>query len=86
MTLSLTKTEQAMRLSAEYFSPFGGVRAAGSEPCGAEGAEGTIVHVIPPPETRIPLARLDQSPVLLRLGYDQARTWLEGSVTAGQSS
>ena len=51
--------------------------------CGdGEGAERTIVHVIPPPETHIPLARLDQSPVLLRLGYDQARTWLEGSVTA----
>jgi NTE family protein len=46
--------------------------------CGTdEGDGGPIVHVIPPPETRIPLARLDQSPVLLRLGYDQAKTWLE---------
>ena len=36
-----------------------------------------IVHVIPPPETRIPLGRLDQSPILLRLGYDRARAWLE---------
>jgi predicted acylesterase/phospholipase RssA len=44
-----------------------------------EGARGTVVHVIPPPETHIPMARLDQSPVLLRLGYDQARTWLEGN-------
>jgi predicted acylesterase/phospholipase RssA len=43
----------------------------------SESARGTIVHVIPPPETHIPLARLDQSPVLLRLGYDRARTWLE---------
>jgi hypothetical protein len=39
------------------------------------------VHVIPPPEAHIPLARLDQSPVLLRLGYDQARTWLEGTLS-----
>jgi NTE family protein len=49
----------------------------------SEGGQGTIVHVIPPPETRIPLARLDQSPVLLRLGYDQARTWLEGNALPG---
>ena len=48
-----------------------------------EGAPGAIVHVIPPPETHIPLARLDQSPVLLRLGYDQARTWLEGNPLTG---
>jgi predicted acylesterase/phospholipase RssA len=39
----------------------------------SESARGTIVHVIPPPETHIPLARLDQSPVLLRLGYDRFR-------------
>jgi len=49
----------------------------------SESARGTIVHVIPPPETHIPLARLDQSPVLLRLGYDQARTWLEGNPLPG---
>jgi NTE family protein len=44
----------------------------------AAGADRPIVHVIPPPVTRIPLARLDQSPALLRLGYDGARAWLEG--------
>jgi predicted acylesterase/phospholipase RssA len=49
----------------------------------SQGAGGTIVHVIPPPETHIPLARLDQSPVLLRLGYDQARSWLEGNPLPG---
>ncbi len=42
-----------------------------------EGTDRPIVHVIPPPEARIPLARLDQSPTLLRLGYDRARAWLE---------
>jgi hypothetical protein len=42
-----------------------------------DGAERPIVHVIPPPPTRIPLGRLDQSPALLRLGYEQARSWLE---------
>jgi predicted acylesterase/phospholipase RssA len=49
----------------------------------SEDAQGTIVHVIPPPEMHIPLARLDQSPVLLRLGYDKARTWLEGNYLPG---
>jgi len=49
----------------------------------SEGAGGTSVHVIPPPETHVPLARLDQSPVLLRLGYDQARTWLEENPPPG---
>lgn len=47
----------------------------------SEGADRPLVHVIPPPEARVPLGRLDQSPALLRLGYDQARTWLEGNVT-----
>jgi NTE family protein len=42
-----------------------------------EGLDRPIVHVIPPPVTRIPLARLDQSPALLRLGYERARAWLE---------
>jgi hypothetical protein len=46
----------------------------------SEGTDRPIVHVIPPPVTRIPLARLDQSPALLRLGYDRARAWLEGNV------
>ena len=46
-----------------------------------EGADRPLVHVIPPPEAHVPLGRLDQSPALLRLGYEQARTWLEGNVT-----
>jgi predicted acylesterase/phospholipase RssA len=50
-----------------------------------EGGGATIVHVIPPPETHIPLARLDQSPVLLRLGYEQALNWLEGNPSPGAS-
>jgi predicted acylesterase/phospholipase RssA len=45
------------------------------------GADRPVVHVIAPPEARVPLGRLDQSPALLRLGYDQARTWLEGNLT-----
>jgi predicted acylesterase/phospholipase RssA len=49
----------------------------------SESGRGTIVHVIPPPETHIPLARLDQSPVLLRLGYERARTWLEENPLEG---
>jgi NTE family protein len=43
-----------------------------------DGAARPTIHVVPPPETHIPLARLDQSPALLRLGYDRARRWLEG--------
>lgn len=38
-----------------------------------------IVHLIPPPELHIPLARLDRSSVLVRLGYNRARAWLEGA-------
>jgi predicted acylesterase/phospholipase RssA len=38
----------------------------------------TIVRVIPPPDLHIPLAHLGQSQNLLRLGYEQARAWLEG--------
>jgi predicted acylesterase/phospholipase RssA len=48
-----------------------------------EGVDGSIVHVIPPPDTRIPLARLGQSQDLLRLGYEQARAWLEGAPLPG---
>jgi NTE family protein len=48
-----------------------------------EGADRPIVHVLPPPVTRIPLARLDQSPALLRLGYDRTRAWLEGNALTG---
>jgi predicted acylesterase/phospholipase RssA len=46
--------------------------------CGTgEGTDSPIVHVIPPPAIHVPLARLDQSPVLVRLGYERARAWLE---------
>jgi hypothetical protein len=54
-----------------------------------EGADRPIVHVIPPPLTRIPLARLDQSPALLRMGYDRALAWLEGDrdlISSGDQS
>ena len=40
---------------------------------------GPTVHVVPPPDMHIPLARLGQSQDLLRLGYEQARAWLEGT-------
>jgi NTE family protein len=56
---------------------------------GGEGADPLIVHVIPPPVTRIPLARLVQSPALLRMGYNQALAWLEGDsdlVSSGNQS
>jgi NTE family protein len=43
-----------------------------------EGGERPIVHVIPPPAMHVPLARLDHSQALLRLGYDQAKAWLDG--------
>jgi predicted acylesterase/phospholipase RssA len=42
-----------------------------------------VVHVVPPPAVYIPLARLDQSKSLLRVGYDQARAWLEGTPLPG---
>ena len=44
----------------------------------ATGTDQPVVRVIPPPSMHIPLARLGQSQSLLRLGYDQARAWLEG--------
>jgi predicted acylesterase/phospholipase RssA len=43
-----------------------------------EGADELIVRVVPPPELHIPMGRLDQSKTLVKLGYDQARAWLEG--------
>jgi len=82
--------QQAVALGARelYVLPTAPAQVAalvrqGAECDTGEGALGTIVHVIPPPETHIPLARLDQSPALLRLGYDQARTWLEGNPLTG---
>ena len=44
----------------------------------AEESEPPVVRVIPPPALHIPLARLGQSESLIRVGYDQARAWLEG--------
>jgi NTE family protein len=76
--------QQAVALGARelYVLPTAPAQVAALERQGAtcdagEGVDRPIVHVIPPPVTRIPLARLDQSPALLRLGYDRARTWLE---------
>jgi NTE family protein len=76
--------QQAIALGAReiYVLPTAPAQVAALERQGAtcdlvEGADRPIVHVIPPPVTRIPLARLDQSPTLLRLGYDRARAWLE---------
>jgi NTE family protein len=76
--------QQAVALGARelYVLPTAPAQVAALERQGAmcdagEGADRPIVHVIPPPVTRIPLARLDQSPALLRLGYDRARAWLE---------
>jgi predicted acylesterase/phospholipase RssA len=43
------------------------------------GDGGPIVRVIPPPDMRIRLAHLGQSGNLFRLGYDQARAWMEGT-------
>jgi NTE family protein len=36
-----------------------------------------VVRVVPPPAMRVPLANLGQSATLLRLGYEQTRTWLD---------
>ena len=47
-------------------------------------ANGAIVRVIPPPDVRIPLARLGQSQDLVRLGYEQARAWLGGAPLPGE--
>lgn len=44
----------------------------------AERVDGPVVRVISPPEVRIPMARLDRSQTLVRLGYEQATAWLEG--------
>jgi NTE family protein len=51
----------------------------GIVPGTARGADGPTVHLIPPPELHIPLGRLDQTPTLLRLGYERAQAWLDGS-------
>jgi len=47
-------------------------------------ANGAIVRVIPPPDVHIPLGRLGQSQDLVRLGYEQARAWLEGAPLPGE--
>jgi NTE family protein len=49
----------------------------------ADRADRAAVRVIPPPEVHIPMARLDQSQNLFRLGYEQARGWLEGRPLSG---
>jgi NTE family protein len=76
--------QQAVALGAReiYVLPTAPAQVAALERQGAtcgtrEGTDRPLVHVIPPPEIHIPLARLDQSPVLLRLGYDRTRAWLE---------
>jgi predicted acylesterase/phospholipase RssA len=46
-------------------------------------SEGPTVRVIPPPLTHIPMAYLGQSANLVRVGYDQARAWLEGKPLPG---
>ncbi len=48
-----------------------------------EGVDGPTVHVVPPPDMHIPLARLGQSQDLVRLGYEQARAWLDGAPLPG---
>ncbi len=37
-----------------------------------------VVRVVPPPAMHLPLANLGQSKTLLRLGYEETRTWLDG--------
>jgi predicted acylesterase/phospholipase RssA len=49
----------------------------------AENGDGPIVRVIPPPDMRIPLAHLGQSANLLRLGYEQAKAFIEGKPLPG---
>jgi predicted acylesterase/phospholipase RssA len=49
----------------------------------AEAGDGPIVRVIPPPDMRIPLAHLGQSANLLRLGYEQARAFVDGKPLPG---
>ncbi len=48
-----------------------------------EGVDRPTMHVVPPPDMHIPLARLGQSQDLLRLGYEQARAWLDGAPLPG---
>jgi predicted acylesterase/phospholipase RssA len=45
---------------------------------GADSADRPMVRIVPPPDIHVPLARLDLSPHLLKLGYAQARAWLQG--------
>jgi predicted acylesterase/phospholipase RssA len=50
----------------------------GTDGAAADDAAQPVVRVIPPPALHIPLARLGQSESLIRVGYEQARAWLEG--------
>jgi NTE family protein len=81
---------QAIALGARelYVLPTAPAQVAALERQGAtcateEGSKRPLVHVIPPPEIHIPLARLGQSPALLRLGYERARAWLDGEPIPG---
>ena len=52
-------------------------------------SDGLTVRVVPPPAIHVPLANLGLSSNLLRLGYEQAKTWLDGvplpSMTRGRA-
>ena len=53
--------------------------------CGTiAGVDGPTLHVVPPPDMHIPLAHLGRSQDLLRLGYEQARAWLDGAPLPGE--
>ena len=79
---------QALSLGARhiYVLPTAPLQVAALEeetvPYGS-GPDGPIVRIIPPPQMHIPLARLGKSANLLRVGYDQARAWLEGKPLPG---
>jgi predicted acylesterase/phospholipase RssA len=78
---------QALSLGARelYVLPTAPAQLAALDDDALEGVDSgdAVVHVIPPPTLHIPLARLDQSQSLLRIGYEQARAWLEGTPLPG---
>jgi predicted acylesterase/phospholipase RssA len=45
-----------------------------------------LARIVPPPVVHVPLANLGQSPSMLRLGYERARTWLDEGPLSGSDT
>ena len=56
-------------------------RCSSHDRSGPDRSAPPVVRVVPPPAMHVPLAYLGHSPSLLRLGYEQARAWLDGHPT-----